>query len=139
MPVTIKYSLSFLLNWLPTRKLCSLQSTSAWSLCQLTICLILSEFEYLCHQKLSPSAPLSPRKWLLNWLPQNSCWNLWHVFPSLLVYFFYLFFFTLDLKECFLFPLHLFLIWLGRLRCIKYIMRLCLVVTKCRVIQTCKL
>lgn len=51
MPTIIEDPLSFLLNLLPTRKLCSLQSVSSWFLHRLIICLVLFELNHLHYQK----------------------------------------------------------------------------------------
>ncbi|KAG1579052.1 hypothetical protein G6F48_011453 [Rhizopus delemar] len=72
LPETIVDPLSFFLNKLPHRTLHSFRAVLPWPLRWPTICTILHEFDYLCHDKIPPSPPPYTGQRLLEWLPNVS-------------------------------------------------------------------
>ncbi|KAG1032652.1 hypothetical protein G6F43_013729 [Rhizopus delemar] len=72
LPEAIVGHLSFLLNKLPHRIPHSFQAALPWSLRWPTICTILHELDYLCHDKIPPSPPPNIGQRFLEWLPNVS-------------------------------------------------------------------
>ncbi|KAG1511296.1 hypothetical protein G6F46_007124 [Rhizopus delemar] len=72
LPEMIVDPLSFLLNKLPRRTQHSFQAVLPWSLRWPTICTILYELDYLCHDKIPPSPPPYVGQRFLEWLPNVS-------------------------------------------------------------------
>ncbi|KAG1146677.1 hypothetical protein G6F37_004548 [Rhizopus arrhizus] len=71
--------LSLLLNKLPHRTPHSFQAVLRWP----TICTILHDLDYLCHDKVPSSPPPYLGQCLLDWLPNVSRWCLLHLSPFL--------------------------------------------------------
>ncbi|ORE10237.1 hypothetical protein BCV72DRAFT_315133 [Rhizopus microsporus var. microsporus] len=71
IPKTTTDHLFLLLNKLPTRKPCSFQTRSFWTIRWLVICATLHELDHLYHEKEPPS-PSDPGQKLLKWLFNSS-------------------------------------------------------------------